>query len=81
MTRPLRRPRGRPPYWCPAVFHTGSVADPVGCLWRDMPSWCGSWQRNRAVASRYEKLAVRYLATIRLAAINEWLSKALWNMS
>jgi hypothetical protein len=27
---------------------------------------------NRAVASRYEKLADRYLATIRIAAINEW---------
>jgi len=29
------------------------------------------------VASRYDKLAVRYLATIRIAAINEWLPKRL----
>jgi hypothetical protein len=25
------------------------------------------------VATRYDKLAVRYLATVRIAAINEWL--------
>jgi len=31
---------------------------------------------NRAVASRYEKLADRYLATIRIAAINEWPTRA-----
>ena len=30
---------------------------------------------HRAVASRYEELAVRYLATIRIAAINEWLPR------
>jgi transposase len=40
---------------------------------------CGISQlkRNRVVASRYEKLAVRYLATIRIAAINEWLPRHL----
>jgi transposase len=30
-------------------------------------------KRNRAVATRYDKLAVRYLATLHIAAINEWL--------
>jgi transposase len=30
-------------------------------------------KRNRAVATRYDKLAVRYEATIIVAAINEWL--------
>jgi transposase len=30
-------------------------------------------KRHRAVATRYDKLAVRYLATVRIAAINEWL--------
>lgn len=30
-------------------------------------------KRNRAVATRFDKLAVRYEATIHLAAINEWL--------
>jgi transposase len=28
---------------------------------------------HRAVATRYDKLAVRYEATIHIAAINEWL--------
>jgi transposase len=30
-------------------------------------------KRQRAVATRYDKLAVRYQATVRIAAINEWL--------
>ena len=30
-------------------------------------------KRNRAVATRYDKLAVRYQATVRIAAIAEWL--------
>jgi transposase len=30
-------------------------------------------KRHRAVATRYDKLAVRYLTTIRIAAIGEWL--------
>ncbi|OOL31593.1 transposase [Rhodococcus rhodochrous] len=30
-------------------------------------------KQNRAVATRYDKLAVRYTATIRIAAINQWL--------
>ena len=30
-------------------------------------------KRHRAVATRYDKLAVRYEATIAVAAINEWL--------
>jgi transposase len=30
-------------------------------------------KRHRAVATRYDKLAVRYEATILIAAINEWL--------
>ncbi|WP_223245217.1 IS5 family transposase [Streptomyces sp. CBMA156] len=30
-------------------------------------------KRNRAVATRYDKLAVRYEATVLVAAINEWL--------
>jgi hypothetical protein len=30
-------------------------------------------QKARAVATRYDKLAVRYEATVLVAAINEWL--------
>lgn len=30
-------------------------------------------KHNRAVATRYDKLAVRYEATVTVAAINEWL--------
>ncbi|WP_144128389.1 IS5 family transposase, partial [Catellatospora sichuanensis] len=30
-------------------------------------------KRHRAMATRYDKLAVRYLATIHITAINEWL--------
>ncbi|MFE2972563.1 hypothetical protein ACFXKC_55335 [Streptomyces sp. NPDC059340] len=30
-------------------------------------------KRHRAVATRYGKLAVRYEATVLIAAINEWL--------
>ena len=33
----------------------------------------GRLKRNRAVATRYDKLAVRYKATVHIAAINEWL--------
>ncbi|WP_410574400.1 hypothetical protein [Amycolatopsis sp. cmx-4-61] len=30
-------------------------------------------ERHRAVATRYGKLAVRYKATVHIAAISEWL--------
>jgi hypothetical protein len=33
----------------------------------------GRLKRNRAVATQYDKLAVRCEATIHIAAINEWL--------
>jgi transposase len=34
-------------------------------------------KRNRALATRYDKLAVRYQATVHVAAINEWLPRPL----
>ncbi|MEU4063521.1 hypothetical protein AB0F25_14000 [Streptomyces wedmorensis] len=30
-------------------------------------------KRHRAVATRYDKFAVRYEATVLMAAVNEWL--------
>jgi transposase len=33
----------------------------------------GNLKENRAVATRYDKLAVRYQATVHIAAINQWL--------
>jgi transposase len=30
-------------------------------------------KRNRGLATRFDKLAVRYQATFNIAAINEWL--------
>lgn len=29
-------------------------------------------KRNRAVATRFDKLAMRYEATVQIAVINEW---------
>jgi transposase len=37
----------------------------------------GRLKRNRAVATRYDKLAVRYEATVHIATINEWLPRHL----
>lgn len=34
-------------------------------------------KRHRTVATRYDKLAVRYEATVHIAAINEWLPRNL----
>jgi len=35
-------------------------------------------KRNRAVATRYDKLAVRYEATLHVSAINGWLRPGSW---
>jgi hypothetical protein len=34
--------------------------------------WVGDIKRHRAVATRFDKLAVRFAATVHIAAINEW---------
>ncbi|WP_043842339.1 hypothetical protein [Amycolatopsis taiwanensis] len=56
---PVGQKPGRPPMWTKRQLIGG-------IRWRRL-------KRNRAVATRYDKLPVRYESTIQIAAINEWL--------
>lgn len=84
---PRRMKPGRPPVWPRRQLINGiRFRVRTGVPWRDVPVEYGPWnrvydlfrrwqrlKRHRAVATRYDKLAVLYEATVLVAAINEWL--------
>jgi hypothetical protein len=56
-----------------AISRLDQCDRPVFDRWTCPTSRINQLKRNRAVATRYDKLAVRYLATVRIATLAEWL--------